>query len=319
MVNVTSKRPRAYALRSVIVSAAMVTGVACGGGSFVPVIGGGDGGTTGDSATGIHTTPGTDAHEQGHDAAGSHDAAKSHDSTVGFDAGNSDDASEPGDADFFDASFDADFDANFDADFDADFDAGDDDAGPSCSGGADTCGSPDDCPNAPNACEDVTCNSGCCGTEDKASGTMCGNSPTGRVCDGQGDCVGCIANGNCPGSGTTCATPTCKQNTCEETPAPAYTACTDNGGHICNGLGKCVACTDQDLSACPVTGTTCSTPACKSNGTCTTDSAPTETACTDNGGKVCNGTGKCVACNTAADCPSGTVTLACVNNACVGL
>jgi hypothetical protein len=39
------------------------------------------------------------------------------------------------------------------------------------------------------------------------------------------------------------------------------------------------------------------------------------TACTDNGGKVCNDGGKCVKCNVLADCAMGSVV--CLDGVCL--
>jgi hypothetical protein len=60
-----------------------------------------------------------------------------------------------------------------------------------------------ECPPA-DACVTPTCTSGCCGTTDAASGTACTATGDGggKVCDGNGNCVGCLAPTDCPATGT---------------------------------------------------------------------------------------------------------------------
>ncbi len=66
---------------------------------------------------------------------------------------------------------------------------------------------------------------------------------------------------------------------------------------------------------CPAQQTVCKTNTCTGN-TCGTQNAPTTTVCSDNGGRICDGSGACVQCNAAADCPAQTTV--CKTNTCTG-
>ncbi|MEW5852171.1 MAG: hypothetical protein AB2A00_25505 [Myxococcota bacterium] len=77
------------------------------------------------------------------------------------------------------------------------------------------------------------------------------------------------------------------------------------------------SCTDPTTD-CPATGTACVVAVC-SAGQCATNPAAAHTTCSDNGGTVCDGSGACVACRDAADCPAtGNDCFAptCINNQC---
>ena len=111
-----------------------------------------------------------------------------------------------------------------------------------------------------------------------------------------------------PGHGVKCATATCNgNNACVKTDAWRTTACSEAGGSLCDGNGKCVAC--LMTSDCPLTGTACATAACTGDA-CVNTNAANRVKCSDNGGSVCNGAGLCVQCNVTADC---TGTLGCVS------
>jgi hypothetical protein len=99
-------------------------------------------------------------------------------------------------------------------------------------------------PGTGNPCVSGTCNSGVPATTPIASGTQCATGPT-KICDGNGNCVGCLSASDCPASTTTCATPTCSANTCGANDAPEGASCTDGGGTICNGAGSCIPFTFQ--------------------------------------------------------------------------
>ncbi len=73
---------------------------------------------------------------------------------------------------------------------------------------------------------------------------------------------------------------------------------------MCDGAGICVEC--LATADCGDTSTTCATRKCRASHTCVMSNAGFGVACADHGGAVCDGKGACVACNTAADCDSGT-------------
>jgi len=137
-----------------------------------------------------------------------------------------------------------------------------------------------------------------------SAGTTCG---TGRVCDGNGNCVSCTMGASCGSA--------CNPGTFDCTGAPACTgqklkavgaSCGTN--MVCDSTGSCNACT---LSApcgpiCKPGTTSCATgtPVCNANN------APPGTNCGPN--LVCNGNGACVSltanggtCTTGSECQSG--------------
>ncbi|AKU95723.1 Tryptophan synthase alpha chain [Labilithrix luteola] len=117
--------------------------------------------------------------------------------------------------------------------------------------------------------------------------------------DAQSDATsGCASPGDCPAPQTACKTSTCSDSTCGTANAANTTACTDNGGRICDGAGNCVQC--NQAADCPAPTTVCKTNTCSGNA-CGTQNAAKGTACADNGGVVCDGNGSCV----AAHCTDG--------------
>ncbi len=131
------------------------------------------------------------------------------------------------------------------------------------------------------------------------------NQNGGVVCDSSGRCVQCNHSTQCPGSDTECAYRTCAANICGTGFAPQGTLSAsqvpgDCQDKVCDGAGSLVSVPDNaDL---PFDGNQCTSDVC-SNGTPAFVPSPPGTACTQNGGVVCNGFGDCVQCNMAADCP----------------
>jgi len=112
--------------------------------------------------------------------------------------------------------------------------------------------------------------------------------------DGQ---VACGPTADCPGLGTTCLTTVCN-GCCSTANAAAGTACSDNGGKVCNGAGKCAGCLAP--TDCPAQTTVCKVNACDANAhTCGTTNVAKGTACSDSNGVVCDGLGACVAAHCA--------------------
>jgi hypothetical protein len=81
---------------------------------------------------------------------------------------------------------------------------------------------------------------------------------------------------------------------------------TTGGGGSGGGGNTC------DPEQCPGVDTTCNYRTCV--GDCGFADAPEGTACTEDGGQVCDGQGSCVECNEASDCDSSEL---CVANQCV--
>ena len=160
-----------------------------------------------------------------------------------------------------------------------------DDGGP-----APSCTIPADCPDPPNDCVVPTCTGGSCGTSNVVAGTVC-TSSGGRACDGKGNCAACVVVDDCPRFVSACTVSTCTSSMCGSASAPKGTVCTDNGGRLCDGTGTCVECVAP--TDCPAQTTVCKINTCQSS-TCGTMNAAKGTACTDNGGVVCDGTGQCV-------------------------
>ena len=160
-----------------------------------------------------------------------------------------------------------------------------DDGGP-----APPCTVPADCADPVNDCVVPTCNAGACGTANVAAGTVC-TSGGGRACDGNGKCAACVGADDCPRFVSACTVSTCTSSMCGSASAPKGTVCTDNGGRLCDGTGTCVGCVAP--TDCPAQTTVCKVNTCTSS-TCGTVNAAKGTACTDNGGVVCDGTGQCV-------------------------
>jgi hypothetical protein len=160
----------------------------------------------------------------------------------------------------------------------------------------------------------------CGGSGNSASGGSGGSSSTTTgtsTVTSTGTSSGCDPS-SCPDPGTACLTPACSAaGACTTTNAAAGTACTDHGGKVCDGNGSCVAC--AQASDCSPPTTTCVTATCAA-GSCGTTNSAEGSACTDGGGKVCDGNGSCVQCLGDADCTGGatcdTMTDTCVTASC---
>ncbi len=119
-------------------------------------------------------------------------------------------------------------------------------------------------------------------------------------------CVSCFATPDCPAA-PACVKTVCEDQCCKTLDLPAESGCSGDGGNFCDGHGKCVACVST--ADCPITGTACATATCTGNA-CVTTSAVPGTACSENGGKACDGKGHCAACAAASDCPATGTTCA---------
>ena len=159
-----------------------------------------------------------------------------------------------------------------------------------------TCAQVAECPAPATACVLATCQGGCCGTISAAKATGCKEDGGGKLCDGNGACVACLAPTDCPTPTEKCLVAACDAtaHTCGTAPTAMGTACAENGGKLCDDKGACVVCLAP--TDCPVPATKCLIATCDATAhTCGTTPAALGATCTDNGGVVCDGTGVCVA------------------------
>jgi len=134
---------------------------------------------------------------------------------------------------------------------------------------------------------------------------------TGPNFDGEGGGGGAGGGGAC-GSPSDCPTPTgacmkatCASGVCGEEPLPngvlaAEQASGDCAVSLCDGQG--VVKTVPDETDLPVDGNGCTDDVCTA-GTPSNPPRASGSACAEGGGNVCNGSGACVECLAAADCP----------------
>lgn len=176
-------------------------------------------------------------------------------------------------------------------------------------GGA--CTTPKDCPGT-GECVVATCNDGVCGASNVPEGTTIAEQKSGDckqvVCDGAGATKNVNDDGDVPVDGTDCTADLCMDGVPSNPPATMEAKCSDSGGKVCDGAGRCVACV--------VTADCASPEICKKNQCL-------DPACDDG---VKDGTesdldcgGKCAPCDddkgcgVDADCASS----ACRKNVCV--
>lgn len=189
-------------------------------------------------------------------------------------------------------------------------------------GGVVSTNDPTDVEDDANDCTVDTCVSGTPSHAAATSGTSCGAADAGAamVCNGQGQCVGCVTGADCAGEDTECRTRTCVAGVCGVDFAGQGTvSATQTAGDCqqaeCDGLGALVQvalATDvpDDSNACTddvCTGTTPSNVPTTAGSTCA------------DGGVVCDGAGACVACNQPSDCPGedgACATRTCTNHVC---
>jgi hypothetical protein len=117
----------------------------------------------------------------------------------------------------------------------------------------------------------------------------------------------CSATHACPALATHCLVSACADGCCVTTPASAHTKCTDDGGSVCDGAGKCVGCVnDTDCTApltCSAMSGTCLAASCTDG---VKDGTETDVDC---------GGAQCQPCADGKDC---LLDSDCVDQVCTG-
>jgi hypothetical protein len=168
---------------------------------------------------------------------------------------------------------------------------------PLCAPPPPQCTSNTDCDDD-NPCTTNTCSSGHCVTAPAPPRTACGHA---GLCDNAGACVSCLTASDCDDT-KACTNDVCTAGACTHPPTPLGTPCGHQGQ--CDGAGLCgaPACViDTDCDD----GDSCTTDSCGTGGVCGHTPAPPRTACGHAG--LCDNTGLCVSCLTAADCDDAKV------------
>jgi hypothetical protein len=203
-------------------------------------------------------------------------------------------------------------------------------AGSGGTGGSGGCATPMDCPGADTTCESRTCVGNVCGVEQAPAGSVCAEGG-GTLCDGVGNCVVCITDGDCA-MAERCDNNACVPVTCTDSilngdetdvdcggscnPCPNGDGCLvfgDCESKLCiggggggggaggsgggSGFGACTACSN-DGECSPAPNTWCDTS--NNGGTCTDQKMD---------GQSCNIANEClsnscadgVCCDTACD------------------
>jgi hypothetical protein len=201
--------------------------------------------------------------------------------------------------------------------------AGECDAAGACIG----CDEPSDCGGTSTFCEAVTCEAQMCGIATTPSGTELPDQTSGDCqrleCDGRGNSAAVAEDADVPADdGNDCTEDTCVAGQAAHPPRSSGTACTSNGGSVCDGAGTCVECTQNSQCG---GGGGCMLAACMDNA-CTL--VPNTGAACDDGlfcteVDTCNAQGTCVGsgdpCPGAdgdGDCSEGCNETA---NSCTGL
>ena len=177
-----------------------------------------------------------------------------------------------------------------------------------------------DVPNDNNDCTIDVCTGSTPSHTNAAIHTQCGGASSTLECDGAGTCVGCVDETECPGHDDECEQRHCVGGSCSKTDAPSGTPLTaahqvagDCNLAVCDGAGNTIP--EVDDADVPIDNETCTTDVCL-NGTPSNPAVTAETACSEGTGSRCNGTGKCVECITASECPGADS--ACRTRTCSG-
>jgi hypothetical protein len=177
-----------------------------------------------------------------------------------------------------------------------------------CDGTGSTASIPDDAdlPTDGNDCTGDLCTNGVPSHPSMPVNFPCGPGGT-LYCNGSGQCLGCTLAAQC-GADSFCLSWSCTGGNCIQnytangTPLPSGQQITGDCQQLqCNGTGGTKSVADNnDLPA--DDGQQCTSETC-SNGSPAHPPRALNYACTQNGGAYCDGTGSCVACNSANQCP----------------
>jgi hypothetical protein len=158
------------------------------------------------------------------------------------------------------------------------------------------CTDAEQCPIPEHTCLLPKCTEGDCGVTPAPAGGACSENE-GRVCDGDGHCVGCLVAADCEGGA--CVDQTCADPSCEDLTLGNEETDVDCGGICppCEHDKACIAPSDCKSTIC--TGSVCV--ACTSHGQCDSDDYCEK-----------NSTGYCVPkkgawddCDEGAECKTG--------------
>ena len=162
---------------------------------------------------------------------------------------------------------------------------------------------PDDSeqPDDDKPCTIDSCDGGDPSFDPVPAGLPCGGD---AICDGDGSCVGCVDDDDCPGSVNECQQPMCSSSgVCgidlvpQGTPIAQQTA-EDCQAVVCDGNGGTES-VPNDNDAPPFDGNMCTTEQCQ-DGVPVSVNDPAGSACGN--GDVCDGDGVCVECVEDDDC-----------------
>jgi hypothetical protein len=171
------------------------------------------------------------------------------------------------------------------------------------SGAITTVNDNNDVPADNNPCTDDTCSNGMPQNMNVSATVSCGPS---LMCDGYGNCVGCITAANCP-TGNACQVAVCKTGgICDFTNVAEFTAVTDTMAGDChtnecdgNGGIRSVVNTNDKPSN---NGNECMQGTCN-GGAPAVIPQNSGFACTTGTGVKCDGAGACVECLGPSECP----------------
>ena len=163
-----------------------------------------------------------------------------------------------------------------------------------------------DAPAADNTCVSRTCSNGAIVEAVAPQGTACG---TGLECDGGGTCVNCTLESECPGTDTDCQIRTCTFGACGisffapgTVRSAAHQVAGDCAKATCDGAGG-TGTPIVDNTDVPKDNNACTSDVCTA-GVPSNPDFPARTTCGT--GDLCDGSGTCVQCLLASDCPGAT-------------
>jgi hypothetical protein len=175
-----------------------------------------------------------------------------------------------------------------------------------------TCSDPQtDCPATGTACATPVCDQGVCSTTKAQSGAACTDN-NGKVCDGNGACVECVADGDCTGGKVCDSSHACVAGSCMDNKKDGTETDVDCGGAGCSPCDNTKACTgNSDCKSAYCASNVCT--ACTADAQCGTnnycETATGTCKATKTPGSTCGGASECasgfcvdgVCCDTACN------------------